>query len=58
MLMLMYMAHFKLKAIINTKITTMTMYVSDFRLKVQADVKTKTVITSTCIDDSRLKGSD
>ena len=33
------------------------MYMGDFRLKVQANVESKTVKTSTCIDDSRLKGS-
>ena len=30
----------------NTKTLTTLMYVGDFRLKVQADIKSKTVITS------------
>lgn len=31
---------------------TTLMYVGDFRLKVQADVKSNSFVTSTCIDDS------
>ena len=42
---------FRPKANINAKTITTLIYMGGFRLKVQADVKSKTVVTSTCINE-------